>query len=66
MASLVNGVNNLSKKLDAFIVMANRNPHQDQDSLMKVASEPSAMCVFCDSFEHLVEYYPNLLVIKVE
>ena len=66
MASLVNGVNNLSKKFDAFTVMANRNPHQDQDSLMNVASEPSAMCVLCDSSEHMVECCPNLPVVKAE
>ena len=66
MASLVNGVNNLSKKFDAFTVMANRNPHQDQDSLMNVAFEPSAMCVLCDSSEHMVECCPNLPVVKAE
>ena len=66
MASVVSRVNNLSKKFDAFTLMSNRNPHQDQDSLMNVAIEPSVMCVICDSSEHMMECCPNLSVIKAE
>ena len=65
MSNLVSGVNNLTKKFDAFTVTANKHPQYDHNSFRSLL-EPTAMCLLCDSSEHMVKNCPNLPAIKAE
>ena len=66
MSNLVTGMNNLSKKFDAFTISTSSSPYKELNPIMKVDHESHNLYILCNSSEHLVECCPSLPNIKAE
>ena len=66
MTSLVQGVENLSKKIGSMSVMSCQPTPQQHEPTLRSMGEPHHVCVLCDSCEHMVESCPSLPFVMAE